>query len=155
MPTTTRTSTKEPARRFEIVVEPAHRPDGRFGLTLRESNGQHSFVRDVAHVPPDRLGAIAGALADALRSSGQPRTALKATRKAPIPLAEDAGVRAALALNVVHGVSKPGRTARLLDGISRLSDEECFYWYAHTLGEQDDSTRRRRFKALRIFLAQE
>ncbi len=154
MPTTTRSSVKKPARRFEILVEPADRADDRYGVTLRESNG-HGFVRNIAYIPPDRLGALAAALTDALRSSGQPRTALKATRKAPIPLAEDAGVRAGLALNVVRGVSKPGRTARLLDGISRLSDEECFYWYARTIGEQDASTRRRRFKALRIFLAQE
>jgi hypothetical protein len=40
-------------------------------------------------------------------------------------------------------------------GISRLSTEECFYWYAHTLGASDQSVARRRLKALRIFLAEE
>jgi hypothetical protein len=94
-------------------------------------------------------------LAEALRTSGQAKTTLKPTRKAPVELAEEAGVRAALALAVIHGVTKPGRTARLLDGVSRLSNEECFYWYAHTIGTSDPTVGRRRLKALRIFLAEE
>lgn len=106
-------------------------------------------------MPADRLDAAQPALADALRTSGHQRTALKATRKAPLALDEEAGVRAALALAAISGITKPGRTSRLLDGISRLSNEECFYWYAHTLGATDATVARRRLKALRIFLAEE
>lgn len=143
------------ARGFRLVVHPSERPDGRYAVSVEETNGRPENSREVARVAPERLDAAAAALVDGLRTSRQPATALKATLKRPVALAEDAGVRLALALHVLTGVSKPGRTSRLLDGISRLSDEECFYWYAHTIGTGDSATRRRRLKALRIFLAEE
>jgi hypothetical protein len=124
-------------------------------VALEESNGRPGTIRRVASVKPEQLEAAGSALADALRESGHSRTVLSQSRRAPIPLHEDAGVRLALAANTIDGVTKPGRAARLLDGAARLSDEECFYWYAHTLGVTDEATRRRRVKALRIFLAPE
>lgn len=149
------TSTPSEARGFELVVAASDRPDGRYAVALIETNGRPDSGREIARLPADRLDAAQPALADALRGSRQPRTVLKATRRSPIPLSEDSGVRVALAISAIAGVIKPGRTARLIDGISRLSDEECFYWYAHTIGATDEPTRRRRLKALRIFLAQE
>lgn len=143
------------ARGFRLVVHASERADGRYAVSVEETNGRAENTREVARVAADRLDAAASAIADALRTSRQPSTALKATLRKPVALAEDAGVRLALALHVLEGVSKPGRTARLVDGIARLSDEECFYWYAHTVGTSDSATRRRRLKALRIFLAQE
>lgn len=148
---------QQPERRrgFELVIASEQRRDGRYGVALVETNGRPENRREVARVAAERLDAAQPALADALRASGHPRTALKATRKMPLPLDEEAGVRAALGLAVISGINKPGRTTRLLDGISRLSHEECFYWYAHTLGTADPSVSRRRLKALRIFLAEE
>lgn len=146
---------QERRRGFEFVVTSQQRRDGRYDVTLVETNGRRENRRDVARVPADRLDAAQPALADALRGSGHQRTALKATRKSPLPLDEEVGVRAALALAAISGITKPGRTSRLLDGISRLSNEECFYWYAHTLGTTDPVVARRRLKALRIFLAEE
>jgi hypothetical protein len=142
-------------RGFHLVVHPTERMDGRYAITVRETNGARDNAREVALLPAERLDAGHGPLADALRASKLAGTALKGTRRTPVPLAEDAGVRVALALNVISGITKPGRTSRLLDGMARLSDEECFYWYAQTVGAGDDATQRRRFKALRIFLAEE
>lgn len=86
----------------------------------------------------------------ALSASGKQPRVLGPTRRKPIDIDEAPGVRLALALNVVHGITKPGRTRALLDGVSRLTDEECLYWYAACCaGTQDD---RRRTRALRIFL---
>ena len=150
------TDTNRRVRGFELTID--HEPDrtdGRYNLALHETNGRTDNTRQVAVLPADRLDTARPALIDALKASGHPVTVLSATRKKPIGLSEDAGVRAALALNVIAGVTKPGRTSRLLDGISRLSDEECFYWYAHTVGNPDPAVGRRRTKALRIFLAQE
>jgi hypothetical protein len=147
--------TRRPARTFELVVEHSDRTDGRYGVTIVETNGRPEHAREVAYIPPQRLDATIPALVDALQTSGHRRTTLHAGRTTPIPLHEAAGVRAALAAHVVRPVSKPGRAAQLIDGISRLSDEECFYWYAHTIGVRDHSIRRRRLKALRIFLAEE
>jgi hypothetical protein len=144
-------------RGFTFVIEPQpDRDDGRYRLALVETNGRPDNTRQVGAVPPDRLEAARPALADALRASGHAATVLSASRRKPVPLTEAAGVRAALALNVIAGVTKPGRTGALLDGLARLSDEECFYWYAATIGTGADTpTGRRRLKALRIFLAQE
>ena len=149
MPTKTR-------RGFELVVHRDElRTDGRYGIDLVETNGHVENRRTVARLPADRLDAAQPALAEALRTSKQPKTALASTRKTPVELTEETGVRAALALAVIHKITKPGRTARLLDGVSRLSNEECFYWYAHTVGATDQTVARRRLKALRIFLAEE
>ena len=143
-------------RGFELVVNrDPDRRDGRYAIDLIETNGHVDNRRIVARLPADRLDAAQPALAEALRASRQAKTALKPTRKTPVELTEEAGVRAALALAAIHGVTKPGRTARLLDGVSRLSNEECFYWYAHTIGTTDPTVARRRLKALRIFLAEE
>ena len=142
-------------RGFRLVVDAANRGDGLYSVAVEETNGRSDNTRQVARIPAPRLTATGGALADALRTSGQPKTALRPTRSTPIPISEDAGVRLALAVNVLSGVTKPGRTSRLLDGISRLSDEECFYWYAHTIGADNEAVRRRRLKSLRIFLAEE
>lgn len=147
---------KQPRRGFELVIEvEPDRRDGRYSIALVQTNGAAQNRRSVTRLPADRLDAAQPALAEALRASGHPRTALKPTRKAPLPLEEEAGVRLTLAVAAMLGVNKPGRTTKLLDGISRLSTEECFYWYAHTLGASDLSVSRRRLKALRIFLAEE
>jgi hypothetical protein len=148
--------TKQHRRGFELVIQrDENRRDGRYDIHLVETNGRAQHRRVVARLAADRLDAAQPALAEALRTSGQTKTALKPTRKTPVELAEEAGVRAALALAAISGVTKPGRTARLLDGVSRLSNEECFYWYAHTVGTSDPTVGRRRLKALRIFLAEE
>lgn len=148
---------EKPHRRgFELVVErDRERGDGRYGIVVAETNGVAKNRRTVIRLPAERLDAAQPALAEALRSSRHPRTALKVTLTEPLPLNEEAGVRLALAIAAILGVNKPGRTTKLLDGVSRLSTEECFYWYAHTLGVSDHSTSRRRLKALRIFLAEE
>ena len=144
------------ARGFEFRVDTGRRSDGRYLLTLAETNSRPENTRTVGTVPPERLDAARPAIADALRTSGHQATALSGARKKPLSLDEAAGVRAALAVNVIFGVTKPGRTTALLDGVSRLSDEECFYWYAATIGAgADGPVGRRRLKALRIFLAPE
>lgn len=150
------TAQHHPARGFALTVHPdAAGDDGRYAVAVEETNGHPDARRQVARLPAHRLKLAGDALADALRNSKHPRTALKPTRRTPLALTEDAGVRLALAVNVLHGVSKPRRATRLLHALARLSDEECFYWYAHTIGAPEPATRRRRFKALRIFLAEE
>jgi hypothetical protein len=154
MPASTRTSRKpaKPGHRgFRLEVEPA--ADGAFGLRLHETNGRPEHARPVAHLPAGRYSRVSDAVTGALAASGKQPRALAVSRKQPIDLEEIAGVRLALALNVVHGVTKPGRTRALLDGLVRLSDEECLYWYAACCA--GSRTDQRRTKALRIYLAAE
>ena len=154
MPASTRTRrgpAKPGHRGFQLEVEPTD--DGRFGLRLHETNGRSDHARPVAHLPASRYPKVADAVTTSLSASGKQPRVLGPTRHKPVDLDEAAGVRLALALNVVHGVTKPGRTRALLDGIARLSDEECLYWYAACCA--GSSTDARRTKALRIYLAAE
>lgn len=153
MTSATKTSTKvEAARAFRMrLADPDGR--GRYQVTVEEVNGHPDRVREVASVSPERLQFALPALNDAVKASGYAPSVLSPTRRSPIALDETAGVRLTLALTAIHRVTKSGRPQALLDGIARLSDEECFYWYAHVAPHQQYSTRRA--KALRIFLARE
>ncbi len=154
MPASTRT-TRKPAkpghRGFHLEVETAD--EGAFGLRLYETNGHSDHIRPVAYVPAGRYPRVSDAVVAALDASGKQPRVLGPTRRKPVDLTEPSGVRLALALNVTHGITKPGRARTLLDGIARLSDEECLYWYAACCaGTPADQ---RRTKALRIYLADE
>ncbi len=72
-------------------------------------------------------------------------------RKSPIRIEEAAGGRLALSLLAVEPVVKPARVEALLGGISAMSDEEAYYWYAKCMGKQGARARR----ALRLLLAEE
>ncbi len=154
MPASTRTN-KRPAkpghRGFRLEVEPTG--DGAFGLRLHEINGRPEHARPVAHLSASRYPRVSEIVVAALSASGKQPRVLASTRRQPIDLTEPAGVRLALALNIVHGVTKPGRNRALLDGVARLSDEECLYWYAACCAGAP--TDQRRTKALRIYLAAE
>ena len=154
MPASTRTARKpaRPGHRgFRLEVEPAG--EGTFGLRLHETNGRPDHARPVAHLPAARYSRVSDAVVAALKASGKQPRVLAPTRQQPIDLDEMDGVRLALAFNVVHGITKPGRTRALLDAVARLADEECLYWYAACCagGPADQ----RRTKALRIYLAAE
>jgi hypothetical protein len=137
--------------RFQVRVEPA--ADGReYGLTLEETNRPSGHPRTVAHIPPRRRPALMWPLNDALRTSRHASGTLHPGRRKPIGLDDAAGVRLALACYATAGITKPGRATALLDALSRLADEECFYWYAHTQWG-DQHARHRKLRALRTFLA--
>ena len=143
------------AAHFRLTIDPEDTADRAYRVTVEATTPGRKEALTVAQVPPHRLTTLTGALADAMVASGHKRTVLKVTRKTPIPLDETAGVRVALAIRASDRVSKTSRVSRLLEGVARLSDEECFYWYAHTIGTRDRSTQMRRLKAFRLFLTTE
>lgn len=147
----TRNAARPSHRGFHLAVETGS--DGRVALRLNETNGRPDRARPVAYIAADRYGKASDAVVKALADSGHQPRVIAPSRTKPVDLAEAAGVRLALALNVIHGVTKPGRTRALLDAVNRLSDEECLYWYASCCaGNPTDS---RKTKALRIYLAAE
>jgi hypothetical protein len=148
---TYRTAARPGHRGFRLDIEPG--ANGTFGLRLRETNGHPDHARPVAYLPAGRYPRVSDAVVAALAASRKQPRVLAPTRRKPIDLSEAAGVRLALALNVVHRIAKPGRTRALLDGVARLSEEECLYWYAACCA--GTPTDHRRTKALRIYLAPE
>lgn len=142
--------TKQPrkARGFHLTVQ----ADGdEYGVTLHETNGQAENTTKVAQVNARQARNVQLALQQAVKASGHARTTLAPTRKTPIPLHEDAGVRLALVLLATERVKKGRRISDITTAIDHMATEEAYYWYAKSTGP--DATRVRR--ALRLFLAEE
>lgn len=132
-------------RVFQITVTPDL---DAFGITLYELNGATTIV---ARANRKRMRDLSSCAAQAVKDSGQARTALHSGRKSPITLKEEAGVRLALGLFTTEGVRKGARKTKMLAGVQDMAAEEAYYWYAKCVGSDAQRVRR----ALRLFLAEE
>jgi hypothetical protein len=142
------------AFRLNLVPAPAHAGEGdRYGIRLEEeyTDGARVLAATVAGATPLQTSRVLDALVAAVRASGHQAGVLSARRQKPIPLDEAAGVRLALALLATQPISKPDRIRHIVSGVSLMSTEETYYWYAKAVGPDAERVRR----ALRIFLAEE
>jgi hypothetical protein len=142
------------AFRLNLVPAPARSGEGdRYGIRLEEAyaDGERTLAATVASATPLQTSRVLDALVAAVRGSGHQAGVLSATRKRPIPLDEAAGVRLALTLLAAQPISKPDRIRHIVAGVSLMSVEETYYWYAKAVGPNADRVRR----ALRLFLAEE
>ena len=135
-------------RGFRIQVEPAGTDS--YGLRLEETNGTPENTKLAARLAPDRLTPFLGAIRTALRDSGHPLTILGPTRRKPITLNEAAAVRLALAVNAASPLNRTIRRLSVIEGVSAMSDEEAYYWYAKSTRSESGP---RALRALRILLA--
>lgn len=136
-------------RSFRLVVEPDI--GEKFGVRIEETNGNPEKVLGVAaRIRPDQLRRLTDPLMAALRSSGHQPAILTSSRKAPVLLDEQAGVRLAIAARAVEQVNKTSRAHAILEGIASMSDEEILYWWAKTTNPTSGS---RALRALRILLS--
>ena len=103
----------------------------------------------VARFSGRRLERSRHALTNAITTSKHPRTSLSPTRRAPILLTEDAGVRLALTYLATAPIAKPDRADAIRHGIDAMTSEEALYWYALCTG----SDAPRALRALRTLLA--
>ena len=150
------TSVKAGVRAFRLTLQPAPARAGegdRYGIQLEEAyaDEDRTLAATVATATPLQASRVLDALVAAVRASGHQAGVLSASRKKAIPLEESAGVRLALALLATQPISKPERVRRIVAGVSSMSTEETYYWYAKTVGPDADRVRR----ALRLFLAEE
>ena len=99
----------------------------------------------------DQVHRVLPAVVGAVKTSGQSKTVLSSTRRAPIRLREEPGVRLGLLLLAAAPVRKARRVQEFGDAVTTLTTEEAYYWYAKVTGP--DSRRLRR--AFRLFLAGE
>lgn len=136
------------ARGFRLQVEAVD--TDTYAIRIEETNGTPANTTVAAALSAGKVATFGGALRTALRESGHPPTVLGPTRRKPIPLAEVAGVRLALTINAAAGLAKPARRLSVLEGVSAMSDEETYYWYAKTTRPQSGT---RALRALRILLA--
>ena len=136
-------------RGFRLLVERAD--SDRYGLALQETNGTGEHARIVARSDSTHTPRVLTSVLAALRESDVQKTTLGPQRRAPIGLAEPAGVRLALVLMATRPVAKSSRIHDIVEGVAAMTTEEAYYWYAKCTGP--DLRRARR--ALRILLAEE
>jgi len=102
----------------------------------------------VAHLADQQLERLRRAVATAVTASKHPRTIVSPTRKAPIQLTEDAGVKLTLTALAAAPLSKASRVESIRIGIDSMTSEEALYWYAYCTGPDS----RRALRALRTLL---
>lgn len=137
-----------PNRAFRLRID--HVDSDTYGLRLEETNGTPEHTTVIARLTPKRLAPFLQPVRVAIRESGHPHTIVGPSRRAPVALAEPAGVRLALAINAAIPLSRPSRRQSVLDGVASMSDEEAYYWYAKTTRPDSGG---RALRALRILLA--
>jgi len=146
--TTSRTKSSKP-RGFRLLIHPAE--IDTYGVALEEMNGSPAAGRIIARATPDHARRIMPSLLEAVRASGHSKTILSSSRRTPITLAEEAGVRLGLVLLATDRIVKSRRLEEMTEGVASMTGEETYYWYAKVTGRESRRLRR----ALRLFLAEE
>lgn len=131
-----------------FTLEPEHAGGTEAWMLVTTTNDREEVVARFAgkHLERNRP-----ALAGAVTSSKHPRTILSLTRRAPVLLTEDAGVRLALTYLATGPIVKPDRSDAIRYGIDAMSSEEALYWYAYSTGPVAP----RALRALRTLLAKD
>lgn len=134
-------------RTFTLHVHPD--THGGYGVTLTvQTNGT---VATATRIDGRHLDRLRPAVLGAVTASRHARTVLSPTRRAPIRLSEDAGVRLGLTALAAVPLTKTGRVDAIRHGIDTMTGEEALYWYALCTGPNHH----RALKALRTLLAEE
>ena len=136
-------------RGFQLRLVPTG-PDA-YGVRLEETDPDGAASHVVVEADSAQVHRVLPAVVGAVKTSGQAKTVLSSTRRAPIRLREEPGVRLGLLLLAAAPVRKTRRLQEFGDAVTTLTAEEAYYWYAKVTGP--DSQRLRR--ALRLFLAGE
>jgi hypothetical protein len=142
-------STEKP-RGFRLTVLPV---DGTaYGVSIAETNGTASHTHTVATIRPDAVPRLTDNIQRALRASHRPPSAIGPSRRQPIDIDEAPGVRLALAALATEPVRRRDRVREILEGITSMSDEEAYYWYAKVTHERSGA---RALRSLRLLLAED
>lgn len=136
-------------RGFRLIVNPSERDT--YGVTLDEVYGYDgdALAHSVVTATATQTGRVLDAILTALRDNHVKPSSLAFDRVTPIALDEATGVRLALVLITTQPIAKHDRVRALVTGVSAMSVEESYYWYAKCLGPESNRAR----KALRTLLA--
>ncbi|MEI8173665.1 MAG: hypothetical protein WCH07_09310 [Deltaproteobacteria bacterium] len=133
-------------RQFELHIFQCQ--SGEMALEISEKDNRPKAIR-IWGLP---LKVMTETLLNILKKQGYRPTELSVKRKAPFLLNEAPGVRLALLFFALKPMSKPGRMEEIVTGITAMSDEEAYYWYAKCV---NGSYAKRSRKSLRVLLAEE
>lgn len=140
---------------FQLVIEP--QSNNEFRLTMMQRLYQNAGGQ--SQTKTERIETLWGlplhfawqTIIDALKRNGYAPSNLNPKRKEPFYLSEDTGVRLSLLFWAIKPLRKISRIEAIIDGISRMSNEEACYWFAKCTGNYHKQAR----QALRILLAGE
>ena len=122
--------------------------DDTGGYSLHVDVATNGTPETVARLVDQQLERLRTAVATAVTASKHPRTVVSPTRKAPIPLTEDAGIRLTLTALATAPLSKASRVEAIRIGVDAMTSEEALYWYAYCTGPDAS----RALRALRTLL---
>lgn len=146
--TTAPTAGRDKRRGFRLTVVDS---DGTtYGLTVAETYGHDDQAETVVAVRPADLPRLGDSVQAALRASKKAPTTIGPARRDPIDITEPAGVRLALAALAIEPIRRRDRTRDILEGITSMSDEEAYYWYAKATQPTSGG---RALRALRLLLS--
>jgi len=140
---------------FQLVIEP--QSNNEFRLTMMQSLYQNA--NEKPQTKNERIATLWGlplhfaqqTIIDALKKNGYAPSNLNPKRKEPFYLSEDTGIRLSLLFWAIKPLRKISRIEAIIDGISRMSNEEACYWFAKCASDYPVQAR----QALRILLAGE
>lgn len=138
-------------RQSRLSLLPESYPNGR-------NKGQDDRARRLLTLNGRRAKILQPLVLEALHRSGASIARLEEKKVGRARLAEAEGARLALTLWALAPLQKPSRASLVQAGISAMSDEEVYYWYAKAEGGPSTTSQQRRnntLKALRILLAGE
>lgn len=139
---------REKRRGFHVTVTDS---DGTaYGLTIAETNGHADHTQTVAVIRPADLPRLTETIQAALRASKKPPTTIGPSRKQPVDIDEAPGVRLTLTALGIEPLRRRDRAREVIEGITAMSDEEAYYWYAKVT---HPDTGNRALRALRLLLA--
>ena len=134
------------ARTFRLTL---HRVgEAGFGVTLSEQLGTTGPVLEIAHATHKQAGRIAEDVVGSVRRAGGGASAVAFSRNEPIEIPEPDGVRLALVILATAPYTSRLKARQVADGISAMSPEETYYWYAKCVTDPS-----RALRALRVLLA--
>lgn len=134
------------ARTFRLTL---HRVgEAGFGVTLSEKLGTNGPVLDIAHATHKQAARIAEDVVACVRRSGRGASTLAFGGNEPIEVPEPDGVRLALVILATAPYTARLKARRVADGITAMSPEEAYYWYAKCVTDPS-----RALRALRVLFA--
>lgn len=84
----------------------------------------------LAQLRGSRLQSVISVIRDALGESKDPHRPVTGTGRGEVLIPETTGVKLALAFVGVEELQRVDRMRELARGVSSMSTEECYYWYA-------------------------
>ncbi|MGO8820455.1 MAG: hypothetical protein ACLQT6_12805 [Desulfomonilaceae bacterium] len=137
-------------RKFQLRIIQLKDNEIAVSLTQIATENDTSKPTNLITVSGLPLKIMLETLLTALKKQGYRPTQFSSSRKEPFDLDEPAGVRLGLMFFALKPLKKPSRMEEIVSGITRMSDEETYYWFSKCAKKERYGRAKR---ALRLLLS--